>query len=210
MQSQASKQLYTQQMGVSILIVLLISCLCLVDRSAGHKPDAQLIQIPGYGCRDDHEIANDSWSTGAENHQPDTEGDYQDRTQNAIRAYLEWVPIRNLKSEKDSFADAFRVFQFGDLATLVRPCILALSLSQAWFVWRYYCSVQHGPIDNVKGAILQAYGWPAMAKWCIADNLRCSRQHTEMHKPIWVGKAGLVLQSHPHVSPPLNSITECK
>ena len=93
---------------------------------------AQLI-VQRCGCRDDHEIANDSWSTGAENHQPDTEGDYQDRTQNAIRAYLEWVPIRNLKSEKDSFADAFRVFQFGDLATLVRAWLLALSLSQhAW------------------------------------------------------------------------------
>lgn len=43
---------------------------------------------------DDHEIANDAYRSGTENHQPD-EGDYGVRKQNAIRAYSEFLPVRS-------------------------------------------------------------------------------------------------------------------
>ncbi|MFT4664512.1 MAG: alkaline phosphatase D [Polaribacter sp.] len=42
---------------------------------------------------DDHEIANNAYTTGAKNHQPD-EGDYIKRRQAAQQAYYEWLPIR--------------------------------------------------------------------------------------------------------------------
>jgi phosphodiesterase/alkaline phosphatase D-like protein len=35
-----------------------------------------------------------SWIGGAENHQPKTEGDWAKRKANAIKAYYEWMPIR--------------------------------------------------------------------------------------------------------------------
>ncbi len=65
---------------------------------------------------DDHEIANDSWRTGAENHN-DGEGDYGDRKKAALRAYHEWLPIRsNPRGDQNVI---YRSFEFGDLATLI-------------------------------------------------------------------------------------------
>jgi alkaline phosphatase D len=61
---------------------------------------------------DDHEVANNSYTTGAENHQPDKEGDYQARKAAARQAYYEWLPIR--ESEKH-----YRAFPFGELAHLI-------------------------------------------------------------------------------------------
>jgi alkaline phosphatase D len=66
---------------------------------------------------DDHETANDSWSGGAENHTPATEGAWADRKAAALKAYFEWMPIRD---PKGPMSDAiYRSFRFGDLATLL-------------------------------------------------------------------------------------------
>lgn len=61
---------------------------------------------------DDHEIANDAYSTGAQNHQADKEGDYAKRKAVAKQAYYEWIPIR--ESDKH-----YRVFSYGTLADLI-------------------------------------------------------------------------------------------
>ena len=67
---------------------------------------------------DDHEVANDTWTTGAENHQPDTEGDFSARKAAALKAYFEWMPIREPKA--GAMAEAIqRTFHFGDLASLM-------------------------------------------------------------------------------------------
>ena len=66
---------------------------------------------------DDHEVANDTWSAGAENHQPATEGDFAARKAAALRAYYEWMPIREPKAGAMKQA-INRAFDFGDLATL--------------------------------------------------------------------------------------------
>ncbi len=60
---------------------------------------------------DDHEIANNSYTTGAENHQ-DNEGSYQSRKEAAVKAYYEWLPIRE-------GGEHYRKFEFGDLAELI-------------------------------------------------------------------------------------------
>ena len=44
---------------------------------------------------DDHEVANDGWVGGAENHDPATEGDWTARKAAAMQAYFEWMPIRD-------------------------------------------------------------------------------------------------------------------
>ena len=51
-------------------------------------------QHPFITIWDDHEFANNAWRGGAENHNPLTEGSWTRRKASAIRAYLEWMPIR--------------------------------------------------------------------------------------------------------------------
>lgn len=67
---------------------------------------------------DDHEVANDDWIGGAENHRPATEGDWSARKAAAMQAYFEWMPIRDPVPGRP-WAAIYRSFEFGDLATLV-------------------------------------------------------------------------------------------
>ncbi|MFV0623405.1 alkaline phosphatase D family protein [Sphingomonas sp. ac-8] len=66
---------------------------------------------------DDHEVANDGWIGGAENHDPATEGDWKARKAAAMQAYFEWMPIRDPRRGRPWEA-INRSFEFGDLATL--------------------------------------------------------------------------------------------
>ncbi len=65
---------------------------------------------------DDHELANDAWKEGAENHQPATEGSFLDRKLAALQAYFEWMPIRPV-SETDHL-NIYRQFDYGTLVQL--------------------------------------------------------------------------------------------
>ncbi len=65
---------------------------------------------------DDHEVANNSWYDGAENHTDSTEGNYQARKAAAEQAHAEWIPIR--MPEPGNNAKIFRRFRWGDLLTL--------------------------------------------------------------------------------------------
>ncbi len=73
---------------------------------------------PFISCWDDHESANNPWLLGAENHQPDKEGDWQSRRAASIQAYYEWLPIREPGAGRNR-AEYWRSYRFGDLATLV-------------------------------------------------------------------------------------------
>ncbi|SDK75443.1 alkaline phosphatase D family protein [Microbulbifer yueqingensis] len=64
---------------------------------------------------DDHEVANDTWKEGAENHSAE-EGDFFARRAAAIQAYYEWLPIRPPMG--DTRPQIYRSFQFGDLLDL--------------------------------------------------------------------------------------------
>ncbi|WP_313439806.1 alkaline phosphatase D family protein [Novosphingobium sp.] len=68
---------------------------------------------------DDHEIANDDWMHGAQHHDPAVNGDWEQRKAAAVRAYLEWMPIRD-PAKADPYGIT-RSFAFGDLATLALP-----------------------------------------------------------------------------------------
>jgi alkaline phosphatase D len=87
-------------------------------RHAQYKTDADLQEVhrqhPFIAVWDDHEVANDSYQTGAQNHQPD-EGDYQERKQSALQAYREWMPIRPSRTPEI----LYRSFACGDLLDLV-------------------------------------------------------------------------------------------
>ena len=67
---------------------------------------------------DDHEVANDAYRDGAENHQVDSEGDWEIRKAAALRAYFEWLPVRDPKGQRLLDQRIFRRFRFGDLVQL--------------------------------------------------------------------------------------------
>jgi alkaline phosphatase D len=81
-------------------------------------PDLQALHaaMPWICVWDDHEIANDTWKDGAENHTPATEGPFELRRAAAIKAYHEWLPIR--PPEAARLLRIFRSFTFGNLVDL--------------------------------------------------------------------------------------------
>jgi alkaline phosphatase D len=102
------------------------------DQQAAHQRHPWIVIF------DDHEITNDAYATGAENHEeqddPHTpytgpgeppgvraEGDFLARRAQAFQAYLEWMPIREPESwqpRPHRGTQFFRRFSFGDLADL--------------------------------------------------------------------------------------------
>jgi alkaline phosphatase D len=90
-------------------------------RHAQYRSDAALqdvtSQMPLIAVWDDHETTNDSWKGGAENHN-EGEGDWEARKEAALRAYYEWMPLREPQFGK-SRADIYRAFEWGDLASIV-------------------------------------------------------------------------------------------
>lgn len=76
-------------------------------------PDLQAMHAshPFIAVWDDHEIANDVYVSGAQNHQPD-EGSFEARKMAAVKSYYEWMPVRE-------GATLYRSFEFGDLASLI-------------------------------------------------------------------------------------------
>jgi alkaline phosphatase D len=82
-------------------------------------PDLQAAHAvaPWFCTWDDHESANNSYRTGAENHQTETEGDWSERKARAVQAYLEWMPMRDPVPGRPRDA-VWRKFDIGDLASL--------------------------------------------------------------------------------------------
>ena len=62
---------------------------------------------------DDHEITNDAYKDGAENHDTETEGSYEERKKVAIKVYSEFLPIRSADPSK-----IYRSFDFGSILSL--------------------------------------------------------------------------------------------
>ncbi|RUO29751.1 alkaline phosphatase [Aliidiomarina sedimenti] len=79
--------------------------------------DLQLMHAaaPCIAVWDDHEISNDTWIAGAENHDA-SEGDFFARRAAAIQAYYEWMPIRPPEGEQS--LRIYRSFDFGQLFSL--------------------------------------------------------------------------------------------
>jgi alkaline phosphatase D len=67
---------------------------------------------------DDHESANNSWMNGAENHDPATEGPWEERLAAARQAFFEWIPIRE-DPENNPNNELYRSFKYGDLADII-------------------------------------------------------------------------------------------
>ncbi|MFM1887103.1 MAG: hypothetical protein RL026_2260 [Pseudomonadota bacterium] len=75
------------------------------DLQALHARHAMVAQY------DDHELANDAWRDGAENHQPASEGDWATRRDIALRVWQEWMPVSDAPWTR---------YDIGSLATLFK------------------------------------------------------------------------------------------
>ena len=89
-------------------------------RHAQYKKDQGSIALhkhaPLIAVWDDHEFSNDAWKHGAENHSEDgSEGDFYARRSAAIKAYYEWMPIREQQNKRR----IFREFKIGKLIHLI-------------------------------------------------------------------------------------------
>jgi alkaline phosphatase D len=73
-------------------------------------------QHPFIAVWDDHETANNSWMGGAENHDPATEGPWDERVAAARQAFFEWIPIRE---EGNPDKELYRTLKYGDLADII-------------------------------------------------------------------------------------------
>mgnify|MGYP005838501599 CR=1 FL=1 len=76
-------------------------------------PDLQALhaRLPMVSMWDDHELTNDAWKGGAQNHQPETEGPWEVRKAAAVRAYREWMPTSE---------SLWRAYRAGDLVSFHR------------------------------------------------------------------------------------------
>lgn len=85
-------------------------------RYAAYRSDPDLQRLhqlyPVISQWDDHELANDAWEGGAQNHQSDKEGEWSVRNAVAERAYREWMPVSDVR---------WRQYEIGDLATIFLP-----------------------------------------------------------------------------------------
>ena len=90
-------------------------------RYSQYRSDASLqklhAKVPFITVWDDHEVANDTWKDGAENHNDgDGEGDFDQRKQAALQAYFEWLPIRPWS--EGNHEEIYRSFNYGNLVDL--------------------------------------------------------------------------------------------
>ncbi len=79
-------------------------------------PDAKDLhaRLPMIAVWDDHEVANDAYKDGAENHDPATEGSFAARRAAALQAWHEWMPVRSGADQ----GKIYRSFDFGNLLSL--------------------------------------------------------------------------------------------
>ena len=91
-------------------------------RHAQYKADPDLQEVhrlhPFVCVWDDHEITNNAYTDGAQNHQiEEEEGDWFVRRTAAVKAYFEWMPIR--EPEPWPSQRTYRTFRFGKLLDLI-------------------------------------------------------------------------------------------
>lgn len=123
------------------------------DLQAAHR------QHPFVAIWDDHESANDSWSGGAQNHNPG-EGDWSARKAAASQAWREWMPVREVTGAEYRL---YRQFPLGDLADLMMLDTRLVGRDQ---------QANAGDVAGIERASRQLLG-TAQEDW-LSENLRDS------------------------------------
>ncbi len=173
-----------------------VSLLDYRQRYASYRSDPALQELhrlfPMVVMWDDHETANNSWEHGAANHDPAEEGPWDARMAAGVRAFQEWLPMREAP---------YTSYELGDLATLFRLETRLLGRSEqldldAWLAGKddieaAAIAFRDGPLADPARSMLGA----KQEKW-LADGLAAS---TAVGKP-WQILAQQVIMS-PMLSP---------
>ena len=89
-------------------------------RHSQYKTDPDLQELhrrhPMVAVWDDHDVADGAWRDGAAGHDAEEDGEWSDRRAAAIRAYLEWLPVRSPDPSRPD--RIYRSFPLGELAGL--------------------------------------------------------------------------------------------
>lgn len=90
------------------------------SRHGQYKTDPDLARLhaahPFIVTWDDHETADNAYRTGAENHDPRTQGSWAARKAHADRAYYEWMPVRPAVTASNRHI--YRRLRYGNLLEL--------------------------------------------------------------------------------------------
>ncbi len=90
------------------------------QRYASYHFDPDLLELrrvkPMSAVWDDHELVNNTWRDGAQDHQSRTEGDFHTRMASAAKAYFDWMPLRRPDATAPRL---YRSLDWGDLARIV-------------------------------------------------------------------------------------------
>lgn len=90
-------------------------------RHSFYKLDPDLRRMhqthPFIAIWDDHEMTDDCFTEGAHTHSEDRDGEWMWRRSASLRAYFEWMPVRERK-EGEPYR-IFRSFRYGNLAELI-------------------------------------------------------------------------------------------
>eukprot|EP00434_Breviolum_minutum_P014451 symbB.v1.2.012742.t1/scaffold878.1/size155624/13 len=156
------------------------------QRHAYYRLDADLQRLsaaaPLISIWDDHEVANDDFVDGAENHRSD-QGSFEERKRAAIRAYHEWLPTRpNFDPSNTSAVPwmRWRRFDFGGLATLLMlETRLWARTSQAEMTTESVHNEIGGVLDGFLG--VSPYAWPGGE---IEQGLTKVRSKVEAHRTL--------------------------
>ncbi|NMG31027.1 alkaline phosphatase D family protein [Aromatoleum evansii] len=111
-------------------------------------PDLQTLHaaVPFICVWDDHEMCNDVWREGADNHDADTEGDFFVRRAAAVQAYHEWIPIR--APDSTDRQKITRSFDFGDLVSLHMLDTRQIARDRQLNFWDYLST--EGELDEAR------------------------------------------------------------
>lgn len=124
-----------------------------------HKPANEMISLDDYRTRyrqyrgdaqfklahqkkpficvwDDHEIANDAYLNGAENHDEATEGSWDARKQHALQAYSEFIPFSRMDQNNNSLI--YRTIQIGSLVNLIMLDTRVIARSEQLVITDYF------------------------------------------------------------------------
>lgn len=138
-------------------------------------------------CWDDHESANNPWTGGAQNHQPEAEGPWPARRAASIRAYFEWMPVREpewLEQPGRSREQFWRSYSFGDLASLTtletRHTARAGQIDYAPVLGQ---GADAGAVARFRSEVLGAPGRRMISEGCEADLARALERSVAAGQP---------------------------
>jgi alkaline phosphatase D len=139
-------------------------------------------QYPFILIWDDHEVVNNSYATGAQNHYPD-QGSYRARQAAALQAYFEWLPIR--EPENRPRQEAYRKLELGSLADLL---VLETRFTGRDSIWHRKSDYSRDTGRTVLGATQRQWLFrhltQSRARWRILGQQIMVAPLYKFHKPL--------------------------